>query len=173
MASDPQDIASVNVKIDRGYGKKSSIDHRYTSQPVCPWCGATDHDWWDGGGFQADGDEADQECGTCEKPYRTTVHYDVDFCTEKRDLAEEKRVITANRERAETRRLERLAGVEALPPGTRVKVIRAIYRGSLGKTGTVANEEITRHNPHVHVLLDDAKSTRPSLFDPDDLERME
>lgn len=158
----------------RGYGEKSAkIDHKYTSVPVCPWCGWTDDDWWDGSGLKDDGDMEKMECGDCEKPFETTLYVSTDFCTKKRDIEEEERVEAERKERNETRRLERLAGVEALPPGTRVKVVRGLYRGSLGKTGTVANEEINRHNPHVHVNLDNAKSSRPTIFDADDLERIE
>lgn len=159
---------------DRGYGEKSSIEHKYTSVPVCPWCGAEDQDWWDGSGLQSDGDTEDLECGTCDKPYETTVHYEVDFCTKKRDLAEENRVEAARRERAEAGRLKRLAGVEALPPGTRVKVVQKHPDKRNGLTGTVANEEINRKNPFVHVNLDDNKVfSRTAIFDSDELERIE
>ena len=154
--------------------KSAKIDHEYTSTPVCPWCGAADYDWWDGSGLNSDGDEADQECGSCEKPYRTNIYVTQDFCTEKRDIAEEERVEAARRERAETSRLKRLAGVEALPPGTRVRVVQKKYSTRQnGLTGVVANEEINRRNPHVRVNLDDAKFGRSSIFDADELERIE
>lgn len=155
--------------------EQSSIDHQYTSTPVCPWCGYEDHDWWDGSALDnEDGAEADQECPSCEKPYQTVLHISYDFCTTKRDIAEEERVNAARKERAEVRRLERLAGVEALPPGTRVKVVQKKYTDRRnGHVGTVANEEINRNNPYVCVNLDDEKWTRSAIFDADELERVE
>lgn len=164
-------IATVNI----GSTSKSSerIDHKYTNVPVCPWCGWTDDGWWDGSGLEGDGATEKTECGDCEQPFETTMYVSYDFCTEKRDVAEEERLEAERKERHEAQRLKRLAGVEALPPGTRVKVVRGLYRGNFEKTGTVANEEVNKHNPHVHVLLDDSKSPRAQYFDADDLERIE
>lgn len=172
---DPRDIPSVNISIDRGYGKKSErIDHEYTGVPVCPWCGWKDNDWWDGSGLKDDGDTEKMECGDCEKPFETTMYISRDFCTKKRDIAEEERVEAERKERAEENRLKRLAGVETFTPGTRVKVVQKKYpTRQNGRVGTVANEEINKRNPYVRVNLDGDNHKYSATFDADELERVE
>jgi hypothetical protein len=154
--------------------EQSSIEHRYTSTPVCPWCGYEDHDWWDGGIDNEDGAEADQECGSCEEPYQTVLHISYDFCTEKRDIEEEKRVNAERAVRKEEKRVVQLAAAQKFLPGTRVKVAQQKFPDRRnGATGTVANKELNKRAPYVTVDMDDDKWMRGSIFDADELERIE
>jgi len=60
---------------------KQVIDHEWTSFPVCPYCGESDQDWWDGLETKNDGDEWDSECGACGQSYKISMSVSVDFCT--------------------------------------------------------------------------------------------
>lgn len=58
------------------------IDHEYTSDGVCPWCGYRDENCNE---LFTDPmtETTDTECGMCDKPFRISVHYDVSYSTEK------------------------------------------------------------------------------------------
>ena len=56
----------------------TDIDHRYTADIVCPWCGAETQ--FLGNEFN-DGDEV--ECDECGKEFELSVDYDPIICTEK------------------------------------------------------------------------------------------
>ena len=53
------------------------IEHEYTAEVVCPWCGYEFTDSWD---FPDDGEE---ECPSCWKPFKFSRDVTVDYCTEK------------------------------------------------------------------------------------------
>lgn len=54
-------------------------DGPFNRFPRCPWCGDSYEDWWDGHGFQADGDECEMECGACNKKYVATMCIETSF----------------------------------------------------------------------------------------------
>ena len=66
-----------------------TIDHHYTNNPVCPYCGYEESDAWEwGDGGEGDGEH---ECGDCEKPYRYVRYVDINYSTEKMENDDEKR----------------------------------------------------------------------------------
>ena len=50
-----------------------SIDTEYQTEPVCPYCGACDYDWWEDGDDLADGNSYERSCGSCGEDYRCSV----------------------------------------------------------------------------------------------------
>ena len=52
------------------------IDHEYTAEVVCPYCGYEFHDSW-----ELD-DTGDIECGSCEREFTFNRYVDVTYCTE-------------------------------------------------------------------------------------------
>lgn len=59
---------------------KAEIDHEYTQDLVCPFCGYTERDSWEIHGNDEDGET---DCGECGETYRWSAHTDVTYCTEK------------------------------------------------------------------------------------------
>ena len=54
----------------------------YTSEPICPYCGHHDEEWWDGESrLRGDGDQAWQACSQCNGDYETTIHIAPEFTT--------------------------------------------------------------------------------------------
>lgn len=60
----------------------SKIDTEWTDQPVCPWCGHPDADWWEHD-LSDDGNTAELECLKCEKAYMAKVSIMTRFETAK------------------------------------------------------------------------------------------
>ena len=59
--------------------KDENIEHEYTQNIICPWCGAEDIDSW-----EIDGDyEEDVECEECGKTYIYERIVDVSYTTTK------------------------------------------------------------------------------------------
>jgi hypothetical protein len=58
------------------------IDHKYTSNIVCPYCGYEYTDSWE---FEDDCD--DYECADCEKVFTYERHVTVEYCTSKKKEA--------------------------------------------------------------------------------------
>ena len=58
---------------------ESIVDTEWTEEPTCPWCGAENHEWWDGLGLGNDGDEAVLTCGRCGGEYKTTLRVSTRF----------------------------------------------------------------------------------------------
>ncbi len=59
------------------------IDTEWTCFPVCPYCGLSDHDWWENTELQNDGDESEVMCGKCGKEYNIAMSVSVRFNTAK------------------------------------------------------------------------------------------
>lgn len=55
----------------------AEIEHEYTAEVVCPWCGYEYTDSWELS------DEGDEECPNCWKPFRYSRDVTVDYSTEK------------------------------------------------------------------------------------------
>ena len=56
------------------------IDHEYTDNLICPYCGNEDRDSWE----QPEGEELGLiECGECYKKFYGTRHIEVTYSTEK------------------------------------------------------------------------------------------
>lgn len=60
----------------------SKFDTEWTTFPVCPHCGETDQDWWDGLGPKDDGDSWEVECGACQQDYVVTMSVSTHFETQ-------------------------------------------------------------------------------------------
>jgi hypothetical protein len=61
-----------------------SIDHDWTDEPVCPYCGGEDQDWWDGLGIEVeDGTEWEATCGYCGEQYKVQACITTTFSTER------------------------------------------------------------------------------------------
>jgi hypothetical protein len=76
----------------------SEYETEWTPVPVCPHCGETNEDWWDGTKMRNDGDEEVAECGSCEKLYDVVMCVEVTFRTtattkEELELREAKREV--------------------------------------------------------------------------------
>jgi hypothetical protein len=59
------------------------IDHDYTDDIVCPWCGKHYQDcgdWFDGGR-----ESASHDCDECGKPFSVTREFSVTYTTEKEE----------------------------------------------------------------------------------------
>jgi len=62
------------------------IDHKYTNEIVCPWCGYTYRDSWE---FNLDDGESEvKDCGACEKTFEATRLITINYCTERAGDAE-------------------------------------------------------------------------------------
>lgn len=51
---------------------EKTIDTDWTEQPVCPYCGHPDADWWESD-LHDDGNTAELECAKCEKAYMAKI----------------------------------------------------------------------------------------------------
>ena len=60
---------------------EEDIDHEYTDEIVCPFCGYEVGDSWEYG--NGDEDIGLIECGRCDKEFYTTRNISVCYCTEK------------------------------------------------------------------------------------------
>lgn len=63
------------------------IDHEWTEFPVCPKCGDSDQDWWDGIGPKNDGDSWDSECG--KRLIKKRTHFSTYSIGENMKISEE------------------------------------------------------------------------------------
>ena len=63
-----------------------NIDLSYNTYPVCPHCGESDQDWWDGLPPKNDGDQWNVACGFCDEKYSVTLNVEATFCTSKKRL---------------------------------------------------------------------------------------
>lgn len=65
------------------------IDHEYTDEIVCPYCGCEFGDSWD-----IDGDSGELECYECEKEFEYHRHIEVTYCTYKitEEMKEQKQI---------------------------------------------------------------------------------
>jgi len=59
------------------------IDHEYTQEIVCPYCGAEWTDSWEEGSHPGDEDIGELECFECERKFYATRNIDITYCTEK------------------------------------------------------------------------------------------
>lgn len=74
------------IRINNGipevnWDKEQVIDHEYTTDPVCPYCGYVMHDAWELN--LEDGEYTEVECGHCEKSYKVSINISVHYSTEK------------------------------------------------------------------------------------------
>lgn len=143
--------------------------------PECPWCGTKIEDFYEYGGMLTE-DGAEWECWECEQPLRTTCYISYSFNTHAVDVEAEKKAEDKREREAEHRRLVRLRAAEQWKPGDRVR-IRADNPRFIhdGKTATVANRELSKHNPFVHLDLNERyeHSGKPvtTFVNGDELER--
>ena len=65
--------------------QEQKIDHEFTNNAVCPYCGYIDTDSWElGGGFGSEqSDDGETECGKCEREYRWHREIVITFSTER------------------------------------------------------------------------------------------
>jgi transcription elongation factor Elf1 len=59
----------------------TKINHEYTHNIVCPYCGYEDRDSWET--HMEDGDLETVECGRCEKEFEAECHVTVEYVTYK------------------------------------------------------------------------------------------
>ena len=57
---------------------KKEIEHEYTSNMVCPYCGFTDEDSW-----ETSKDDGVKDCGNCEERFNFVRNISIDYCTSK------------------------------------------------------------------------------------------
>ena len=58
-----------------------TIDHEYTDDPVCPYCGYQDKDWCEWLWTDEDGE---QDCGSCSETYLWHAERSVTWLTRKK-----------------------------------------------------------------------------------------
>lgn len=59
------------------------IDHDYTDEIVCPWCGFGYSDWWEIGDGRGDGCIINFDCEECGKPFEMWRNVSVTYTTRK------------------------------------------------------------------------------------------
>ena len=60
----------------------AEIDHEYTDEVVCPWCGYVHIDSW-----EWEDDDGEDSCYKCDKVFTYTRHFTVEYSTEKKEQA--------------------------------------------------------------------------------------
>lgn len=59
------------------------IDHEYTREVTCPYCGHENSDSWELSG--GDGEEFETECGSCEKEFTYARNIEITYSTFKKE----------------------------------------------------------------------------------------
>jgi hypothetical protein len=59
----------------------ADIDHEYTDEIVCPWCGEVHGDSW-----ERHSNEGEDDCQSCGKSFRWSRNVTVDYSTEKKEV---------------------------------------------------------------------------------------
>ena len=57
------------------------IEHEFTVNVVCPWCGHRERDSWDR--HMNDGDCEEDDCSACLKPFMVSCIVSIEYSTEK------------------------------------------------------------------------------------------
>ncbi len=60
----------------------SDIEHEYTGEVVCPYCGYEHGDSWEYG-MEHDGDSTEIECCDCDKKFNATLSVEYNYSTSK------------------------------------------------------------------------------------------
>ncbi len=150
------------------------IDHKYTDDMVCPYCGCKQSDIWEIKGAY-DEDTLRVECQECERPFDSYCLTSHSFTTSTVDVEAERLKKEADAKLEAARVAERYAACQAFPPGIAVRVREdSRYADFLcGRVGVVSNRELCKHNPVVHVDLEARGDRNPypgfACF-PDELE---
>ncbi len=156
------------------------IDHEYTNNMVCPYCGHEQTDIYEYKGAYEDDNPIRVDCQECEKEFESSCYVSYSFTTSTVDKEAEARE-KAKREAERERRLaERYAACVLFTPGTviRVKDTDHYAKWMRGRTGVVANKELEHYNPFVSVILDECARNGKRLksyetfFRPEDIERL-
>lgn len=64
--------------------EETEIDHEWTTEIVCPYCGHKDRDSWEwNDGHEGDGTS---ECGECEREFRVSRHVMIRYSTKAKPL---------------------------------------------------------------------------------------
>ena len=56
----------------------NNINHEYTDEIVCPYCGHEHGDSW-----ELESDDGETNCSSCDKPFNYTRRHSVDYSTSK------------------------------------------------------------------------------------------
>lgn len=64
------------------------IDHEYTRQAVCPYCGDVDEESYELGGHKPR-DYGDAECESCGRFYHWRRHVSVKYSTERAEISDD------------------------------------------------------------------------------------
>lgn len=151
------------------------IDHHFTDNMVCPYCGCEQTDIYEIEGAYTE-DSIRVECQECEKEFSSYCHITYSFCTETVDKEAEAREAAARKAEDEARREQMREKARQWPPGTPIKVRDdAPYAEFLtGRLGVVSNKELCYHG-FVNVTLDPIEPggrVYETFFNPEHLERM-
>lgn len=68
--------------MEGGGAVSKKIDHTYTDEIVCPYCGC------EFGDSNELGDEGDADCPDCKKEFKFWQNIEVTYCTQKKEVAE-------------------------------------------------------------------------------------
>ena len=153
----------------------NDIDHEYTDNVVCPYCGHEQepHEFENGDVFTED--EVRLECPDCEKEFASCCNISYSFSTHEVDVEAEKHARAEQLREAQERRDKHRAAAAAWLPGTRVRVRADTHYIDFirGREGVVPNKELNSHG-QVNVTLDATPEHKAynTVFDPKDLERL-
>lgn len=145
------------------------VDCDYQDVPVCPHCGnRVENDWHE---YYSRSEESVRiTCGKCDKVYDCDMQVEYTFTSTIPDLEAEAAKRRQKEESKTLRRQEFLVLAAAMPPGTRVKVSGDYDGRSAGKTGTIANQELSRHHNFIEVDFDEKHHGDLRLLRPQELE---
>lgn len=140
-------------------------DHYCTDEVVCPYCGleySESYEFFDRNNHSS----VRHTCDDCGREFEIERDFSVTYSTSPIDHEKE-----ALKKRIEDERiLERYLACQRFKPGARVRVLDDVsrYMNRKGHEGVVANRELSRRNPFVHVVFD--VDRRDNFFLPHELE---
>jgi transcription elongation factor Elf1 len=142
------------------------FDTKYTDEPVCPHCGDAQSDASE---IHGHCETARMNCGSCEKEFESVQDIQITYSTHVIDYAAE----AAREEQRRARTALLYAECQKFPPGMRVRLgaDSRLHAKLRGQEGVVANRELSRHNPMVHVVFQfPGKPDYETVASPEDLE---
>jgi len=156
------------------YDHDGKLEVEDTSDPVCPYCGEKEPEWWDfgAGNLNSDGDTIRITCRDCEKEFEIEINITYSFDTRKIDHEKEEEEEEERKERHKELMTKKKALMAKFIPGMRIRVNDSSYTIYKGREGVVDNKEQNRHC-FVNVILDpneEGKKAFKDFFDPEELE---
>jgi transcription elongation factor Elf1 len=132
--------------------EQDEIDHDNTDRPVCPYCG---HEHKEGAEYHGSESTTRISCTECGETFESEQEISVTYSTSKIDFVKEE----AEKQKRAEETAARHAACQKFTPGTRVRIkstAKWLWPRYHGVAGVVANRELQRHNPFVHIKIEGA-----------------